>query len=172
MGPVLIWVAGGVDENPPFDESSDAATIDIAQRLSHPLELTVTIGALMANYIDGFVLPIPRDCLDNYKRVVEAVAAIWKEHGALDYREYVGDDLNLEGTRSFVDLVDGTERDAIVFGWVEFESREARDLANQKVAADPRMESLVNTSNSGFDAERMAYAGFQSFARAAFAGTD
>lgn len=117
----------------------------------------------MANYIDGFVLPIPRDCLDDYKRVVEAVAAIWKEHGALDYREYLGDDLNLEGTRSFVDLVDGTEHDAIVFGWVEFESREARDLANQKVAADPRMESLVNHSNSGFDAERMAYAGFQPF---------
>ena len=58
----------------------------------------------MSHYIDGFVLPIPRDRLDEYKRVVEAVAEVWKEHGALDYREYVGDDLVLEGTRSFTDF--------------------------------------------------------------------
>jgi uncharacterized protein YbaA (DUF1428 family) len=59
------------------------------------------IGAGMAHYIDGFVFPVPRDRLNEYKRVVEAVAEIWKEHGALDYLEYVGDDLNREGTRSF-----------------------------------------------------------------------
>ena len=117
----------------------------------------------MAHYIDGFVLPISRDRLDEYKRLVEAAAEIWKEHGALDYREYVGDDLILEGTRSFTDLVAATEGEAIVFGWVEFASREARDLANEKVAADPRMVDLINSSNSGFDAERMAYGGFQSF---------
>ena len=119
----------------------------------------------MAHYIDGFVLPVSRNRLDEYRRLVEAIAEIWKEHGALDYREYVGDDLTLEGTRSFTDLVAATEDDAIVFGWVEFESREARDLANQKVAADPRMAELMNSSNSGFDAERMAYGGFQSFVR-------
>jgi len=119
----------------------------------------------MAHYIDGFVLLISRDRLDEYKRLVEAAAEIWKEHGALDYREYVGDDLILEGTRSFTDLVAATEGEAIVFGWVEFDSREARDLANEKVAADPRMVNLINSSNSGFDAERMAYGGFQSFVR-------
>ena len=86
----------------------------------------------MSNYIDGFVLPISRDCLDEYKRLVEAAAEIWKEHGALDYREYVGDDLVLEGTRSFNDLVAATEGEAIVFGWVEFDSREARDLAMKR----------------------------------------
>ena len=79
----------------------------------------------MAQYIDGFVLPIPRDRLDAYKGVVEAVAKIWKEHGALDYWEYVGDDLFLEGTRSFTDLVAATEDEAVVFGWVVFESRAA-----------------------------------------------
>ena len=116
----------------------------------------------MAHYIDGFVVPISRDRLDEYKRLVEAIADIWKEHGALEYKEYVGDDLILDGTRSFADLVASNEDEVIVFGWVEFESREARDLANEKVAADPRMEELVNSSNSGFDAERMAYAGFRS----------
>lgn len=119
----------------------------------------------MANYIDGFVLPVPRDRLNEYKLLVEAVAEIWKEHGALDYCEYVGDDLNLEGTRSFTELVAAKEDEAIVFGWVVFDSREARDLANKKVAADPRMADLFASSNSGFDAKRMAYGGFRSFVR-------
>ena len=119
----------------------------------------------MTNYIDGFVLPVPRDQLNTYREVVEKVAEIWKEHGALDYREYVGDDLILEGTSSFTDLVSANEGEAVVFGWVEFDSRDARDLANEKVAADPRMVELMNASNSGFDAKRMAYGGFQSFVR-------
>jgi uncharacterized protein YbaA (DUF1428 family) len=117
----------------------------------------------MAHYIDGFVLPVSRNRLDEYRCLVEAVSEIWKEHGALDYREYVGDDLMLEGTRSFTDVVAATEDEAIVFGWVVFESRAVRDLANEKVAADPRMADLINSSNSGFEANRMAYGGFQSF---------
>jgi uncharacterized protein YbaA (DUF1428 family) len=125
----------------------------------------------MAHYIDGFVLPIPRNRLNEYKRVVEAVAEIWKEHGALDYREFVGDDLNLEGTLSFTDLVAATEEETIVFGWVVFDSREARDLANEKVAVDPRMADLIDSSNSGFDAKRMAYGGFQSLVRSFNANT-
>jgi len=117
----------------------------------------------MANYVDGFVFPVPRDRLSEYKRLAEAAAEIWKEHGALDYREYVGDDLYLKGTRSFTDLVAATEDEAIVFGWVVFDSREARDLANEKVAADPRMADLMESSDTGFDAKRMAYGGFESF---------
>ena len=115
----------------------------------------------MAHYVDGFVLPVPRDRLDEYKRLVEAVAEIWKEHGAVDYREFVGDDLTLEGTRSFVDLLDAGEDEAVVFGWVAFDSREARDRANEKVAADPRVADLIDSSTSGFDAKRMAYGGFK-----------
>lgn len=119
----------------------------------------------MAHYIDGFVLPVPRDRLNEYERLVEEVAEIWKEHGALDYMEYVGDDMNREGTRSFTDLVAATEDETVVFGWVVFDSREARDLANEKVAADPRMADLIDSSNSGFDAQRMAYGGFRSLVR-------
>ena len=115
----------------------------------------------MGHYIDGFVFPIARDRLDEYKRLVEAVAAIWREHGALHYCEYVGDDLELEGTRSFIDALAATQDETIVFGWVVFDSREARDQANKKVAADPRMADLVEASNTGFDAQRMAYGGFQ-----------
>ena len=119
----------------------------------------------MTQYIDGFVLPVPRDQLNTYREVVGKVAAIWKEHGALDYLEFVGDDLNLEGTRSFTDIANAKEHEAIIFGWVAFESREARDLANKQVAADPRMTDLVDllteASRPIFDAERMAYGGFR-----------
>ena len=119
----------------------------------------------MSHYIDGFVLPIPSDRLSDYQRVAEAVAEIWKEHGAIDYVEYVGDDMSLEGTRSFADLVFAEEEESIVFGWVVFRSRKARDLANEKVAADPRMvdllKPLVDPSRPVFDAQRMAYGGFR-----------
>ena len=119
----------------------------------------------MTHYIDGFVLPVPRDQLKAYREAVEKVAQIWKEHGALDYSEYVGDDTNLEGTRSFTDIANTKEDEAVIFGWVAFESREARDLANKRVAADPRMTDLIkpltNTSRPIFDAERMVYGGFR-----------
>ena len=126
----------------------------------------------MTHYIDGFVLPIPRHRLDAYRRVVEGVAEIWREHGTLDYREYVSDDLSLEGTRSFTDALEAAEGEVIVFGWVVFASREARDLANQKVSADSRMADLVNSAESGFDPARMAYGGFVPFVQAPNAETE
>jgi uncharacterized protein YbaA (DUF1428 family) len=90
----------------------------------------------------------------------------YNQHGALDYSEYVGDDSNLEGTRSFTDITNAKEDEAVIFGWVAFESREVRDLANKRVAADPRMTDLIkpltNTSRPIFDAERMLYGGFRS----------
>ena len=119
----------------------------------------------MANYVDGFVLPIPRDRLDEYRRMVEKIAAVWREYGALDYREYVGDDLGMAGVRSFAETAGASDSDAVIFGWVEFESREARDRANEKIAADPRMGELMSASETGFDAERMAYGGFRLLVR-------
>jgi uncharacterized protein YbaA (DUF1428 family) len=120
----------------------------------------------VTQYIDGFVLPVPRDQLMRYREVVEKVAAIWKEHGALDYSEYVCDDPHLEGTRSFKDVANMKEDEVVIFGWVSFASREARDLANTRVAADPRMTALVdpltNTSRPIFSADRMVYGGFRS----------
>jgi uncharacterized protein YbaA (DUF1428 family) len=119
----------------------------------------------MSNYIDGFALPIPRTHLDKYKSVVEKVAEIWKEYGALAYFEYVSEDLTLEGIRSFVDLVDAKKDEAIIFGWVIFPSKEIRDSANKQVPNDPRMEELVNPlldpKRLIFDAGRMFYGGFQ-----------
>jgi len=119
----------------------------------------------MGQYIDGFVLPVPRSRLTEYKRVVGAIANIWKEYGALDYVELEGDDLSREGTLPFPDLLSASEDEVIVFGWVVFASREARDVANRKVEADPRVAELVNPllepPNPVFDPERMAYGGFR-----------
>ncbi len=115
----------------------------------------------MADYIDGFVFPIPTKHLEEYKILAEKVAEIWQEHGALDYQEYVGDDMNLQGTRSFTDVVAANPTDIIVFGWVTFASRAARDLANSKVATDPRMADLVELYGKGFDATKMVYGGFK-----------
>lgn len=119
----------------------------------------------MKNYIDGFVLPIPRKHLDEYRKVAEQIAAIWKEYGAIDYRECVGDDLQIEGTRSFLECAGATEKEVVIFGWTVFPSREVRDRACKKVPADPRMTALVapliDTSRLIFDANRMVYGGFQ-----------
>lgn len=119
----------------------------------------------MKHYIDGFVLPIPSDQLSVYKEVVKKVAEIWKEYGALNYSEYVCDDFSLEGTKSFAEITNANKNESIIFGWVVFESREARDLANKKVAEDPRMADLINPltnkSNPIFDAERMVFGGFK-----------
>ena len=124
---------------------------------------------IMENYIDGFVLPVPRNHLNEYKGVAEKVAEIWKEYGALEYFEYVGDDLKLEGTRSFIELVDLKKDEVIVFGWVIFSSKEVRDRANKQVKNDSRMADLVvpltNPKRLIFDAERMVYGGFQPLVR-------
>ena len=116
-------------------------------------------------YVDGFVFPIARNRLGEYARVAEAVARIYKEHGALDYVEYVGDDMTREGTRPFPELLSASEEETIVFGWIAYDSRATRDLVNEKVESDPRMEELVaplmDPSALVFDATRMAFGGFR-----------
>lgn len=123
----------------------------------------------MSNYIDGFVLPIPRKHLPEYRDVVEKVSAIWKEHGALSYQEFIGDDFTMPGIKSFPEFIKATDEEVIVFGWVEFESKKDRDLANDLVAQDTRMKDLVApltvSSKLIFDAKRMVYGGFKSLLR-------
>ena len=122
-----------------------------------------------SNYIDGFVLPIPRKHLNEYQRVATQVAEIWKEHGAIAYVESVGDD-QLEGTRAFSEAAAAKEDEVVVFGWVVFPSREVRDAANKRVPTDPRMAEivapLVDPSNLIFDASRMIYGGFNPIVQA------
>ncbi len=121
----------------------------------------------MPNYIDGFVFPIAKAHLEEYKTVAEKVAEIWKEYGALAYLEFLGDDLQTEGTASFIKTVEVKENEQLIFGWVVFPSKEIRNEANKKVPQDPRMETLVkpllDPEKMIFDANRMLYGGFKSF---------
>ena len=120
----------------------------------------------MTDYIDGFAFPISRDRIAEYKRVAEQVAGIYLEHGAIEYQEYLGDDLNREGTSAFPALLSTAQGETVVFGWISYDSRETRDLVNRKIEADSRMATLVapimGPDNPVFEPSRMAFGGFRS----------
>lgn len=115
----------------------------------------------MKRYVDGFVLPLRKDRLADYEAIAETASKVFKEHGALEYWECVGDDLKIEGTGSFTDMTKAKDDETVIFAWVAYESREARDAANQKIMADPRMAELMNPDDPVFDCQRMAYGGFK-----------
>lgn len=115
----------------------------------------------MNRYIDGFVIPIPKANLDEYRVIAEKAAKIWKEYGALDYWECVGDDLEVMETTSFPQLANIKPDETVIFSWVVFESREARDAVNEKIMADPRIKEMMGTCSQIFDCKRMAYGGFR-----------
>lgn len=119
----------------------------------------------MKRYIDGFVLPIPRRCEAEYEVIAQAASQLWLEHGALEYWECAGDDLSTECSRTFVDMANAGDEEIVIFAWVVFESRQARDAANEKILADPRMEDLMakltDSANPILDFQRMAHGGFR-----------
>ena len=112
----------------------------------------------MARYVDGFVIAVRKDRIEDYRRVAEHAAPIWKERGALDYWECVGDDLDVKELVSFPQLAQAGPDETVVFAWVVFESREQRDQANAKIAADPRLVAMMG-DDPPFDMRRMAYGG-------------
>jgi uncharacterized protein YbaA (DUF1428 family) len=120
----------------------------------------------MGRYIDGFVIPVAKDRIEDYRRVAQQAAAVWKEYGALDYWECVGDDLTCEGMVSFPQLANAGPDETVVFAWVVFESREHRDQANQKIMADPRLKEMMDPAKPIFDYKRMAYGGFKELVHA------
>lgn len=119
----------------------------------------------MKRYIDGFVLPIAKDRVEDYRAVAEAASVIWKDHGALEYCECVGDDLLTDCSRTFTDMTGAAGDDTVVFAWAVFESREARDAANEKIMADPRMAELIERVTPLVDFQRMAHGGFVEMVR-------
>ena len=112
-------------------------------------------------YVDGFLLPVPRANLDAYRTVAEKAAAIWLEHGALQYTECVADDLGADFCRSFADTASARDDETVIFAWAVFADREARDAANAKIMADERLKALCPESEPLFDCKRMAFGGFK-----------
>ena len=113
----------------------------------------------MARYVDGFVLPIPKKSVEQYKRIASKAGRIWREHGALEYRECVGDDLDVTMGMPFPRRIRTRPDETVVFPWIVFKSRAHRDRVNAKVMKDPRLTGM--TGPMPFDMKRMAYGGFK-----------
>ena len=113
------------------------------------------------SYVDGFVLPVPKKNLQAYRRLAQKAGGIWREHGALEYRECVGDDLNVKMGVSFPRRIKLKRGETVVFSWIVFKSRAHRDSVNAKVWKDPRLAKMMDPKAMPFDHKRMAYGGFE-----------
>ncbi len=114
----------------------------------------------MTSYIDGFVLPVPEDKLDAYLDMAREAGKIWREHGALEVRECVADDVTMGEVTSFPRSVQIEQGETVVFAWILFESREHRDRVNAAVMEDPRLVEMMKPEAMPFDAKRMIFGGF------------
>ena len=112
-------------------------------------------------YVDGFVLAVPKANIESYKEMARLGGQIWKEYGALSYVECIGDDVPYGELTSFPRAVQAKEDEIVVFSWITYESRKARDEILAKVMADPRLSPDKWTMP--FDTKRMIYGGFESF---------
>lgn len=113
------------------------------------------------NYVDGFVLPVPKAKLEIYREIAEKSAAILRELGALEVRECVADDVKAGVHTSFPQSVLLKDDEVVVFSWVVYESREQRDRVNAAFMADPRLAALMDPNNLPFDGKRMFFGGFK-----------
>lgn len=111
-------------------------------------------------YVDGFVLPVPTKNLAAYRRMSRRAGKVWREHGALQFRECVGEDLDVDGVVTFPQRVKLKPDETIVFSWIVFKSRAHRDKVNAKVMADPRIAKM-DPRSMPFDSKRMVYGGFK-----------
>ena len=112
----------------------------------------------MARYVDGFVLPVPKRNLAAYRRTARQAGRIWKEYGALEYRECVGDDLSRK-IFSFARGIRAKANEAIFFSWIVYKSRKHRDKVNAAIMRDPRIRKMA--AKPIFDSKRMLYGGFR-----------
>ena len=113
------------------------------------------------NYVDGFVLPVPKKNLAAYRAIARKAGKVWREHGALDYRECVADDVKPGKWTSFPQSVKLKDGETVVFAYIVYKSRAHRDKVNKKVMADPRLAKMMDPKAMPFDGKRMFYGGFK-----------
>lgn len=111
-------------------------------------------------YVDGFLLIVPKKKVEDYKKLAKLAGKVWREHGALEYRECVGDDLNMEFGRPFPKLLKLKPTEAAVFSWIAYKSRAHRDKVNAKVMKDPRIANMMDMKSMPFDMKKMSMGGF------------
>jgi uncharacterized protein YbaA (DUF1428 family) len=118
------------------------------------------------NYVDGYVLPVPKKNLAVYRRIAQKAGKIWREHGALEYRECVGEDLKSGWGVTFPKTIRTKSNETVIFSYIVFKSRAHRDKVNAKVMKDERLNQMMEDSPMPFDCKRMAYGGFKVFVSA------
>ena len=115
----------------------------------------------MAKYVDGFVVPVPKKNMEAYRRMARRAGKVWREHGALEYREFVADDVKVGKRTSFPRSVKLKPGETVVFSYVVYKSRAHRDRVNKKVMKDPRLADMMDPKSLPFDGKRMIYGGFK-----------
>ena len=116
----------------------------------------------MPQYVDAFVVPVPKKNLDEYRRIARLAGKVWREHGALEYRECIGKDLRVPMGLSFPRGIQTKRGETVFFSWILYKSRAHRDRVNAKVMDDPRMKKLCS-KDMPFDDNRMIWGGFEVF---------
>lgn len=113
-------------------------------------------------YVDGFLIAVPEKNLKLYRSIAQKAGKIWKEHGALQYIEALGDDLEVKFGTSFQKTAKTKPGETVIFSFIVYKSRADRDRVNAKVMSDPRMKKMMETGPMPFDIKRMSYGGFKS----------
>jgi len=112
-------------------------------------------------YVDGFVLPVAKKTLPAYVRMARKAGKIWREYGALDFKECVGDDLKVKFGVPFPRQIKLKPGETVMFSYIVFKSRGHRDRVNAKVMKDPRLANMGSPNDMPFDVKRMVYGGFK-----------
>ena len=112
-------------------------------------------------YVDGFIVPVPKKSLPAYRRMAQKAGKVWRDHGAIEFREFVADDVKVGKRTSFPRSVKRKPGETVVFSWIVFKSREHRDRVNAKVMKDPRLAKMMDPKALPFDGKRMIYGGFK-----------
>jgi len=115
----------------------------------------------MAVYVDGFVVPVPKRKLEAYRRMAKKAGKVWREYGALEYRECIADDVKWGKRTSFPRSVKQKPGETVMFSYIVYKSRAQRDRINAKVMKDPRLADMMDLKSLPFDAKRMIYGGFK-----------
>lgn len=116
-------------------------------------------------YVDGFVVPVPKNKIGAYKKMAKLGSKVWRDHGAIDYRECVADDVSVGKRTSFPRSVKMKPGETVVFAWITYKSRKDRDRINKKVMQDPRLKNFMDPKKMPFDAKRMFWGGFKTIVK-------
>lgn len=112
-------------------------------------------------YVDGFLIAVPKKKIAQYKKIAKLASKIWREYGALDYRECVADDVPYGKRTSFPRAVKQKTGETVVFAYITYKSRKQRDTINKKVMKDPRLAKMMTPGAMPFDTKRMIWGGFK-----------